>query len=168
MVWLVLLPIWGVGLARADYSLSGLSASVQGGTVTYQVRVCALATGTVPLGIYHDLAAASVVGSTPDQTVQATAGPSCPVNWGSQCDKTEQMCGCAAAAHCGAATFGPKCDTDLAACSCAADADCAASAFGKLCDTTDTSACSCAGTSDCPTGKTCTGDVGQGAWSFCK
>ena len=85
LVWLVVLPVWGVGLARADYSLSGLSASVQGGTVTYQVGVCAPATGTVPLGIYHDLAAAPAVGSTPDRTVQATAGPSCPINkltWG--------------------------------------------------------------------------------------
>ena len=66
--------------AHADYSLKGLAASASGQDVTYQVGVCAPVAGTVPLGIFYRPASAPRVGDTPDQTVKAAAGPTCPVN----------------------------------------------------------------------------------------
>jgi len=88
--------------------------------------------------------------------------------WGGQCSTVDKMCGCTKTTHCGPATFGAKCNTDLEACTCSANTDCATSQLGKVCDTTDHDACHCLGNSDCPSGKTCSGNVGGGTWTYCK
>ena len=88
--------------------------------------------------------------------------------WGNECSTVDEMCGCTKATHCGPATFGAKCNTNLEACTCSANTDCAKNQLGKLCDTTDNDACYCMGNTDCPSGKTCSGNVGGGTWTYCK
>ena len=85
--------------------------------------------------------------------------------WGSYCDTGEEACGCTSTSHCGAGSLGGKCSYGY--CGCGSSADCTGKNLGHYCYTS-LQACGCQQSSDCPSGRSCTGNLGNGAWKYCQ